>query len=62
MLVPSRKCGVRIVIPNQNILVTVLEVRGERVRPGIEAPEDVPIQRQELSQRMKRLKLATDDK
>lgn len=48
MLVLSRKCGERIVIPEQNIVLTVLEVRGEQVRLGISAPTDVPIYREEI--------------
>jgi carbon storage regulator len=52
MLVLSRKCGEKIVISDQNIIVTVLEVRGDRVRLGIEAPADVPIHRQEVWQRL----------
>jgi len=52
MLVLSRKCGERIVVPDQNIVVTVLEVRGEQVRLGIEAPSDIPIYREEVWQRI----------
>jgi carbon storage regulator len=52
MLVLSRKCGERIVIPDQEIVVTVLEVRGEQVRLGIEAPSDIPIYREEVWQRI----------
>ncbi len=55
MLVLSRKCGERIVIPEQGIVVTVLEVRGEQVRLGIEAPEDIPIYREEVWARIKNL-------
>jgi len=55
MLVLSRKCGERIVIPEQDIIVTVLEVRGEQVRLGIEAPSDIPIYREEVWQRIKTL-------
>jgi carbon storage regulator len=47
MLVLSRKVGERIVIDN-DIVVTVLSVRGGRIRLGIEAPEGVAIKRQEL--------------
>jgi len=53
MLVLSRKCGERIVIPEQNIVVTVLEVRGEQVRLGIAAPTDVPIYREEIWERIR---------
>ena len=59
MLVLSRKCGERIVIPEQNIIITVLEVRGEQVRLGISAPDDVPIHRQEVWERIKEFKEPT---
>jgi len=52
MLVLSRKCGERIVIPDQNIILTVLEIRGDRIRLGIEAPADVAVHRQEVWQRI----------
>jgi carbon storage regulator len=48
MLVLSRKPGEKVVLGN-NITVTVLEVVGNRVRIGIEAPEDVRILRGELA-------------
>lgn len=48
MLVLSRKAQESIVIDNQ-ITVTVLEVRGNHIRIGIEAPTDVSIRRQELT-------------
>jgi carbon storage regulator CsrA len=47
MLVLTRKAGERILIDN-NIVVEVLEVQGNRVRIGIQAPRGVPILRQEL--------------
>jgi len=47
MLVLSRKLNERIVI-NDNIVVTVVEIRGDRVRLGIEAPRDVPVHRREV--------------
>jgi len=52
MLVLSRKCGEKIVIPDQNIILTVLEVRGDRVRLGIEAPAAVPVHREEIWRRI----------
>lgn len=55
MLVLSRKCGERIIISDQNIVVTVLEIRGEQVRLGIEAPADIPVHRQEIWQRINNL-------
>ncbi len=52
MLVLSRKCGEKIVIPEHNIVLTVLEVRGDRIRMGIDAPSHVQIHRQEIWQRI----------
>ena len=47
MLVLSRKKDESIVI-NENIVVTIVEVRGDKVRLGIEAPEEVTIHRREI--------------
>ena len=51
MLVLSRKAGEQIVI-GPNIVVTVLEVRGKLVKLGCEAPNSVPIHREEISRRL----------
>ena len=47
MLVLTRKAGERIVI-DDSIVVEVLEVQGNRIRIGIQAPQGVTILRQEL--------------
>lgn len=47
MLVLSRKSDERIVIDGR-IEITVVEVRGNQVRLGIEAPKEVSIMREEL--------------
>jgi len=47
MLVLSRKAGEQIVI-NDTITVTIVEIRGDKVRIGIEAPADVAVHRQEV--------------
>jgi len=47
MLVLSRKKNESIVIAD-TITVTVVEIRGDKVRLGIEAPRDVPVHRQEV--------------
>ena len=47
MLVLSRKKNECIVI-NDNITITVVEVRGDKVRLGIVAPKEVPVHRQEV--------------
>ena len=51
MLVLSRKCGERIVI-GQNIELTVVEVRRNKVRLAVDAPRDVSVHRQEIYRRM----------
>lgn len=47
MLVLSRKKNESIVI-NENVTITVLEVRGDKVRLGIDAPDDISIHRSEV--------------
>ncbi|MBK5289160.1 MAG: carbon storage regulator CsrA [Acidimicrobiia bacterium] len=47
MLVLTRRVNERIVI-GDDITVTVLEVHGEQVRLGIEAPRDVKVFREEV--------------
>ncbi len=47
MLVLSRKLNEQIVIA-ENIVITVVEIRGDKVRLGIEAPKNVPVHRQEV--------------
>ena len=47
MLVLSRKKDETIVI-DENIIVTVVEIRGDRVRLGFVAPKDVTIHRREI--------------
>ena len=47
MLVLSRRPNESIVI-NDKIVITVIEIRGDKVRLGIEAPRDVPVHRSEV--------------
>lgn len=47
MLVLTRKAGERIVI-GDDIVITILDVRGEGIRIGIDAPSTVKIQREEV--------------
>ena len=47
MLTLTRKKGETIVL-NNNIEVTILEIRGEQIKIGISAPKDVPIYRKEV--------------
>ena len=47
MLALTRKKGEALVI-NNNIEITVLEIRGDQIKIGIYAPKDVPIYRKEV--------------
>lgn len=47
MLVLSRKKDESIII-NDHIRVTVVEIRGDKVRLGIDAPKDVTVHRKEV--------------
>jgi len=47
MLVLSRKPGESVIIQN-NIKITVLEISGNQIKLGFEAPEDILIYRQEV--------------
>ena len=56
MLVLTRKQNEQIVI-DENIVVTVVRIRGDKVRFGIEAPKEVPVHRREVYEAMKREQL-----
>jgi carbon storage regulator len=53
MLVLSRKKNESIVI-NDEITIVVVEIRGDKVRLGIEAPKEVPVHRREVYEAIKR--------
>ena len=53
MLVLSRKKNESIII-RDDIVVTVVEVRGDKVRLGIDAPQDIPVHRQEVYEAIQR--------
>jgi len=50
MLVLSRRLGEGLLIDG-NTVVRILEVRGNRIRLGIEAPDNVTVVRKELSEK-----------
>ena len=50
MLVLTRKVGQEIIIGDK-IRITVTQVKGDRVRIGIDAPTDVSVDRQEIHER-----------
>ena len=47
MLALTRKKGEALMV-NNNVEITILEVRGDQVKIGISAPKDVPIYRKEV--------------
>ena len=53
MLVLSRKRNESIVI-NNDITIVVVEIRGDKVRLGVEAPKEVPVHRREVYDAIKR--------
>ena len=53
MLVLSRHPAEKIHI-GENIILTVVEVRGDQVRIGIDAPRDIAVHRQEIFEAIRR--------
>lgn len=53
MLVLTRRAGESIIIGN-DIVVTILEVRGDQVRIGIDAPRTVSVHREEIFRAVER--------
>jgi carbon storage regulator len=53
MLILDRYLGQKIVV-NDNIFITLINVRSNTVKLGFEAPQDVKIYRDEIYQRMLR--------
>jgi len=60
MLVLSRKKNESIVI-DDNVVITVVEVRGDKVRLGIEAPREVPVHRSEIYAALRKERTADVD-
>jgi carbon storage regulator len=51
MLILTRRVGEKLII-DENVTVSVLGVKGQQVRIGIEAPRDVKVNREEIHQRI----------
>ena len=53
MLILTRRVGETVMIGN-DVTVTVLGVKGNQVRVGVNAPRDVAVHREEIFERIKR--------
>lgn len=56
MLVLSRRRDESIII-GDNIILTVVDIRGDKVRLGIQAPVEIPVHRQEVYEAIQREKM-----
>ncbi len=61
MLVLSRLRDESIII-GDNIVVTVIDIRGDKVRLGFEAPKEIPIHRQEVYDVIQRERKAEEER
>ena len=53
MLVLSRHRDESIMI-GDDVIITVVDIRGDKVRLGIQAPQDIPVHRQEVYEAIQR--------
>jgi carbon storage regulator len=58
MLVLSRQRDESIII-GDNIVITVVDIRGDKVRLGIQAPTEIPVHRQEVYEAIQRENMRT---
>jgi carbon storage regulator len=60
MLVLSRKKNESIII-NNDITIVVVEIRGDKVRLGVEAPKEVPVHRREVYDAIRRNEMSVGE-
>jgi carbon storage regulator len=51
MLVLGRKLGERIVVPDREVVITVVAIEGNVVRLGVSAPASIAVDREEVRRR-----------
>ena len=61
MLVLSRQRDESIVI-GDNIVITIVDIRGDKVRLGIQAPVEIPVHRQEVYDAIRRSEALDDSR
>lgn len=60
MLILTRKVGESLLI-GDDVSVTILNIRGNQIKVGIKAPNDVPVHREEIYQRIQEAKVQQSD-
>ncbi len=53
MLILTRRCAESLVVGEGEITITVLGIKGNQVRIGVNAPKEVSVHREEIYQRIK---------
>jgi carbon storage regulator len=60
VLILTRKIGESVII-NEDITVTVLGIKGNQIRIGVDAPRHVSVHREEIYQRVKKEELEEEE-